>query len=382
MASIQTRSGPKGTSFRVTWREDGSQKVATYRSEEAALNWKRLIEAVGSADEADRILEKQNSTSPTVDEVAEHRLELLRATRGTKATYRQYMRTHISPAFGSWPVDTVSPDDCRRFVIALENKGRAPKMIHNICGWLTSLMLHAEERGWRSGNPMKADMLPPVERSDATEASMFLTKKEADAIISRVRQPYQDFCLLMLSTGMRPSESRSLTVADVLLDQPQPVIRVTKAMKNSREKGGYEYVGPPKSKASRRPGGLPPSAVQMLRPHLAGRPSSEPLFPGVRTEYMSHSAPGRAFNKGAAEARSEGELHKDPDLDSLRHTHASLMLAAGMETWKLANHLGHDETMTRKVYGHLMPEAQFEAATFAAKALDGGAILMLGTATS
>jgi len=40
-----------------------------------------------------------------------------------------------------------------------------------------------------------------------------------------------------------------------------------------------------------------------------------------------------------------------------------------METWKLANHLGHDETMTRKVYGRLMPEAQFEAATFAAKAL-------------
>ncbi|MGJ9405244.1 tyrosine-type recombinase/integrase [Nesterenkonia aurantiaca] len=375
MASIQTRTGPKGTSFRVTWREDGAQKVATYRSEEAAQNWKQLIESVGSGAEADRILAKRQSAAPTVDEVAEHRLELLRATRGTKATYRQYMRTHISPAFGSWPINTVDPDDCRRFVIALENKGRAPKMIHNICGWLTSMMLHAEERGWRTGNPMKADMLPAVERSDDTEANMFLTRAEADAIISRVHQPYRDFCLVMLSTGMRPSEIRALTVGDVLLDQPQPVLRVTKAMKNSRERGSYEYVGPPKSKASRRSVGIPPSTAQLLRGHVAGRKSSEPLFPGARTERMSHSAPGRAFNKGAAAARKAGKLDKDPDLYALRHTHASLMLAAGMETWKLANHLGHDETMTRKVYGHLMPEAQFEAATFAAKALDGGAAL-------
>lgn len=374
MASIQTRSGPKGTSFRVTWREDGSQKVATYRTEEAAQNWKRLIESVGSGEEADKILERRKSKSPTVDEASEHRLELLRATRGTKATYRQYMRTHISPTFGAWPVDTVTPDDCRRFIIALENKPLSPKMIHNVCGWLTSLMLHAEERGWRSGNPVKPDMLPALERSDAREANMFLTRAEAQEILDRVAQPYQDFCRLMLATGMRPSEIRALTVADVLLDLPQPTIRVTKALKNSREKGGYEYIGPPKSKASRRSVGLPPSAVGLLRTLVAGRASSEPLFPGVRTEYMSHSAPGRAFNKGAAEARTEGKLHKDPDLYSLRHTHASLMLAAGMETWKLANHLGHDETMTRKVYGHLMPEAQFEAATFAAKALAEDAV--------
>lgn len=117
------------------------------------------------------------------------------------------MRTHNSPTFGSLPVDTVGPDDCRRFVIALENKGRAPKMIHNVCGRLSSLMFQAEERGWRSGNPMKADMLPAVEGSDATEASMFLTKPEADAIISRARQPYQDLCLLMLSTGCAPQRS-------------------------------------------------------------------------------------------------------------------------------------------------------------------------------
>lgn len=84
---------------------------------------------------------------------------------------------------------------------------------------------------------------------------------------------------------------------------------------------------------------------------------------------MSEDSLSSAFSKAAESARQAGKLAKKPTLYALRHTHASLMLAAGMETWKLAAHLGHDETMTRKVYGHLMPDAQFEAASYAAKAL-------------
>lgn len=128
----------------------------------------------------------------TVSAVSDHRMELLLARSYTVQTYRTYMRNHINPAMGSWPVDTVSEDDCRRFVISLEKKGLSPKYIHNICGWLSSIFLHAEERGWRSGTPMKSGILPAVERSDDAEQDQFLTRNEAQAVIDRMPLPFRD----------------------------------------------------------------------------------------------------------------------------------------------------------------------------------------------
>ncbi len=369
MASIEVRERPRGTTYRVVWRTpEGIKKSKTWPTREKADLWKSLIEEVGGdSKRAAEALARQSSRAKTVNQVSEHRMELLRARSYTVQTYRTYVKNHISPTLGSWPVDTVSEDDCRRFVISLEKKGLSPKYIHNICGWLSSIFLHAEERGWRSGNPMKAGMLPPVERTDEAEHHQFLTRTEAQAIIDRIPQPYQDAAALMLATGMRPAELRALTVGDCWLDQKQPVIRVTIAINQDREKG--EHLGPVKSRASRRSIGLPPSAVQMLKRRCEGRESQERLFPGARGDWMSEDSLSGAFSRAAEKARTAGKLAKKPTLYALRHTHASLMLAAGMETWKLAAHLGHDETMTRNVYGHLMPDAQFEAAGYAARAL-------------
>lgn len=369
MASIEVRQRPKGTTFRVVWRTpEGIKKSKTWPTMEKANLWKSLIEEVGGdSARAAEALARQSSQAMTVSAVSDHRMELLRARSYTVQTYRTYMRNHISPAMGSWPVDTVSEDDCRRFVISLEKKGLSPKYIHNICGWLSSIFLHAEGRGWRSGNPMKSGMLPAVERSDDAEQDQFLTRNEAQAVIDRMPLPYRDAAALMLATGMRPAELRALVVGDCWLDQAQPVIRVTKAINQDRERG--EHVGAVKSRASRRSIGLPPSAVEMLRSRSEGRESGGRLFPGARSDWMSEDSLSRSFAKAAEKARKDGKITKGPTLYALRHTHASLMLAAGMETWKLAAHLGHDETMTRKVYGHLMPDAQFEAAGYAAKAL-------------
>ena len=47
----------------------------------------------------------------------------------------------------------------------------------------------------------------------------------------------------------------------------------------------------------------------------------------------------------------------------LRHSHASQLLAAGVNIKVVAERLGHaDPTITLRVYSHLMPGAQAEAA--------------------
>src|SRR5690625_2843741 len=371
MASIEERPGPRRTSYRVIWRDrDGRKKSKTWHTLERAQLWKGLIESVqGDEAEAARHLARQASQAMTVAEVSDHRLNLLRGTEFTLQTYESYMRNHIGPALGDWPVDTVEDDDCRRFVIGLERKGLSPKYVHNICGWLTSIFKHAEERGWRQGNPMKPEMLPEVVRSDEDEADMFLTREEAYAIIERMPKHHQDAATLMLATGLRPAEMRALTVGDVYLDAQHPVVRVTKAIKQDRAKGSY--VGPPKSRRAVRSAGLPPSAVAILRKHVKGRKSDEYLFPSANGSWIPESTFYQAFTAGVKRARAAGKLAKNPSPYSLRHTHASLMLDAGMDLWKLSRHMGHgSQQVTEDVYAHLMPDAHYQVASFAAKALE------------
>lgn len=369
MAHIEERKKLNGTSYRVIWYDhEGKRKTKTWPTQERAELWQSLIEAVnGDTEEAARHLARQASKVMTINEVSEHRLELIRATDYSRQTYRSYMHNHISPAMGGWPVDTVTEDDCRRFVIGLERKKLSAKYINNICGWLTSILRHAEDRKWRAGNPMKADMLPDVLRTDADEIDMFLTRTEAQAIIERMPKSQQARAMLILATGARPGEMRALLVGDVNLEAKQPVVRVTKAVKRDMKTG--DYVGPPKSRESVRSLGLAPSTVKMLRPHVEGRRPNEYLFPGADGRWASHDAFYEAFKLGVRKAQADGLLDKNPSPYALRHTHASLMIDAGMDLWSLSRHMGHaSQEITEKTYLHLMPDAQYKAATFAAKA--------------
>lgn len=371
MASVETRTGPRGTSYKVVWYDaDGRKRSKTWTDRSDAEIWRTLIESVrGDEAKAVQALARQASAAMTVQAVSDHRLGLLRSTAFSRQTYESYMRNHIGPAIGDWPVDTVTEDDCRRFVLGLERKGLSPKYIGNICGWLTSVFKHADARGWRAGNPMKPEMLPAVLRTDADEADMFLTKDEAYAIIEQMPKRHQDPARLMLATGLRPAEMRALTVGDVWLDQEQPVVRVTKAIKQDRAKGSY--VGPPKSARAVRSIGVSPSAADMLRAHVEGRRSTERLFPDANGSWLPESTYYQAFTAGVARARKDGVLDKNPSPYSLRHTHASLMLAQGMDLWALSRHMGHaSQAITENVYAHLMPDAHYRAAVYAANALE------------
>lgn len=162
---------------------------------------------------------------------------------------------------GDWPVDQVTGDDCRRFVISLEEKPLGPKMIHHVCGWQVSVLRHADDRGHRKSVPMKSEMLSKITPSDEDEENMFLTRAEAQSVIKRIKNPkYQDACALLLATGLRPSELRALKVRDVTITETRQVIRVSKAIRQNRETG--EYVGPPKSELSDRRVGMPPRRLR------------------------------------------------------------------------------------------------------------------------
>lgn len=365
MARIEERETKTGTSYRVVWYTKGKrQPPLTTRSKDKAEQWKRLIELhKGDQQAAARDLAKVKSQTPTLRDVALHHMERLRTERFTVQTYDSYLRTHIGPTLGSIPVDLITDDDVRRFIKKLESK-LAVKTIHNICGFLSGVLSHAVKQGYIASSPYHHSMLPkagPVEDHDK-----FMTRDEAQRIIKNIHSDlHRDIAGFLLSTGLRPAEMRALQVRDVNLEAQQPVVRVTKAMKQDRKTG--DYIGPPKSPRSVRTVGLPPSTTGMLADHVKNREGSSPLFAGTDGQHLKREIVNWHWNQAV---KRTPKLDRKPGLYALRHTHASLMLDAGMSIWELSRHMGHSSvSITERTYAHLMPDAHYKSAAFAAKAL-------------
>jgi integrase len=119
-------------------------------------------------------------------------------------------------------------------------------------------------------------------------------------------------------------------------------------------------------------------ALQALREQLlARRPTATGLvFTSPRADSVWNSDNFRAdvFSKAVKRAAAQAEPARRADFErlefhDLRHTFASLMIAAGANPLQLAEALGHtdktgrpDPTLIWKRYGHLYPGSTREAA--------------------
>lgn len=124
-------------------------------------------------------------------------------------------------------------------------------------------------------------------------------------------------------------------------------------------KGG-QAEGLPKS-GKRRTVSIPASLVSELRPLVDDRPSDARLFTTKR---------GKSLRKANWRVREFLPAVKAAGLEvegltphKLRHTAASLAIAAGADVKVVQQMLGHADTaMTLNVYGHLFPDKLDEVA--------------------
>lgn len=370
MAVIEERKNKAGHSYKVTWYSKGvRQKPITLKSRKEAEEWKRLIELhKGDQDAAAGALAKVRHTGPTMTDIFEHWIERRNVTPYTRQNYESYWRNHIGPAMGHYPVTAVTTDDIRALVKTMADKGLAPKTIRNNVGILSPVLSHAVKYSWLESSPYDDELLP-ANRMQTAERDKFLSRDEIELILGGFTDPtpYR----VMLATGMRPGELCALDVSDAYLHDRQPSIRVNKAVKQDRVHG--DYIGEPKSEKSVRTIGIPPSVVALLEPLATGRPPSAPLFtqadgPGKNPKRvrLRRKRMYQTWQRQVGKLREAGKLSKNPNLYSLRHTHASMMIGAGMQMWPLSRHLGHSSvTTTETHYLHLMPEAVYQVASYA-----------------
>ena len=168
------------------------------------------------------------------------------------------------------------------------------------------------------------------------------------------------FILLVAKTGMRFSEALALTPKD--FDFAHQSLSINKTW-NYKEDGGFL---PTKNKSSVRKIQIDWQTVIQFSELLKFKPEDEPIF--VETgQKIYNSTVNDVLTRHCKQCGiSEISIH------GLRHTHASLLLFAGVSIASVARRLGHASmTTTQKTYLHIIQELENKDVDLIMRTLSG-----------
>lgn len=166
------------------------------------------------------------------------------------------------------------------------------------------------------------------------------------------------FILLVAKTGMRFSEALALTPRD--FDFSHQMLSISKTW-DYKGNGGFL---PTKNKSSVRKIQIDWQTVIQFSELVKGLPEDEPIF--VKGKVYNSTVNDILSRHCKTLNLSEISIH------GLRHTHASLLLFAGVSIASVARRLGHASmTTTQKTYLHIIQELENQDVDLVMRSLSG-----------
>ncbi|WP_327429465.1 tyrosine-type recombinase/integrase [Streptomyces sp. NBC_01236] len=341
--------------WRVRWYgPDAKPKAKTFRTvPQAEAEQQALLQKLDKGSYRD-----PQSAKAAVRLVAdEWHTSLRKQGRRTKDDYRELLDLYVIPKWGDWQVGAVQWADVSEWVTELCNTpgaaGRplSPSRIKKAYYVLSSVMKHAVKTHRISASPAHDHDLP---RSDDDDDHVYLTHEQLETLAEQAGR-YQTFIRTLGYTGIRWGEAIAIKVGRTQLDDRR--IRILQAYSDI---DGHLELGPVKNH-EKRSVPLPRSFAEELRPLVAGRGRDELVFTAPEGGPMRYpNFRRRDFDKAVTGA-GLADLGVTPH--KLRHTAASLAIAAGADVKVVQTMLGHKSAaMTLDVYGHLWPDRLDEVA--------------------
>ena len=212
-------------------------------------------------------------------------------------------------------------------------------------------------------NPAALVANPEPKRSEVQT----FTLAELELVADELHNAFAAIPAFAALTGLRPCEWLALERRDV--DYQGGVVHVRREYVD----GVVKLYG--KTGRSLRTVPLPAPAAQALAEHPA-RIDSRRLFPAARGGHIDLHA--WRWREWYPALRAAGIDKRVPY--AMRHTYASVSIAAGVSLFELSRFMGTSAQMLDKTYGHLLPDARDRARTAldpfittAAEAAEGGA---------
>jgi integrase len=275
--------------------------------------------------------------------------------RRTRESDESAWRNHIRPRFGNWPIASITAAEVSAWVGGLVARGLAPSTAMRVLATLRSILAFAVADGRVQHNVAALARKPTSGR--ARREGQALTLDELHALTAACTGPYRDVVLVLALAGMRWGEVAGLQVGD-RVSVPGPGLRLSRAVLASKG-GGSLYVDTLKNNRARTVP-LVPELVPIVDRWSVGKASDAWLFaaPGGGPLRESNWKRSVGWRTAKTVAGVPGVRVHD-----LRHTAASLWLAAGADPKVVQRVLGHaTATMTMDLYGHLVDANLWQAA--------------------
>lgn len=242
---------------------------------------------------------------------------------------------YIKPYFGGFKLPDIDKHEVMVFRNSLIEKKLAPSSINLLMVQLAGILTRAHEEGKISTYPMKK-LGKLAANSERIDPFSFDELRQFLDYLTASKPEYYDMIFIWSHCGFRVGEVLALKWADV--DYCNGLVSINATMLN----GGEE--GPPKTANSRRTIPIRPSVVESFkRQEKRSRMACDYVFPNPLT--------GNRYNMPIVFWRRfknllKLSLLKDRSPNQLRHTFATLHIAAGENVTWVAEMMGHRNVAT------------------------------------
>jgi integrase len=351
-------------SFRLRWRVDGKRYSKTVAGSitDAKRELRKLLR---SADTGTHVAPAKLTISDYVTTWLDNSRDL---SPKTLERYRELSAKQIIPHLGTIALQALRPAQIEAWHSTLIRAGGAngvplsPRTVGHAHRLLHVVLDHAMRLEVIGRNVASIVSPPKVDRVEIE----ILTAEQINAVLARLADhSLLPIVAMALGTGMRRGELCGLAWGTVDLDKA--TVRVERSMEQTR--AGLRFK-PPKTNSGRRTISLAQGTVAMLREHRARQ-----------MELRLKLGAGKLGDDDLVFAKADGSPYKPDDLSrdwgmvgrrwglprvpfhALRHTHASALIAAGLDVVSVSKRLGHaTPTITLSVYSHLFDRADTRAA--------------------
>lgn len=287
-------------------------------------------------------------------------------------SYRRNVDIHVAPRIGHIPLQKLAPEDLDSFYASLMVDGRrngaggglSPRTVRIIHGMLRKALADAQRKGTVTRNV--ADLAdPPKPRGYQRKEMRIWAPEQLKQFLEEIQghRLYPAF-FLAANTGMRRGEVLGLRWDDVDLDNARLSVR------HGLLNVAYELVlSDVKTAAGRRTVDLDERTIAVLRSWRRAQ-LQERLACGLPREedgVVFATAEGKPTHPDLFSQIFDRHVKKSTlpriRLHDLRHTHASILLKAGVPVKVVSERLGHSSpAFTMTVYQHVLPGMQADAA--------------------
>lgn len=288
----------------------------------------------------------------------------------TFESYEMIIKTHLIPVLGNIKVENLEPMHVKRYQTHKLKSGRkdgkegglSKRTVQYHHRVLSKALKHAVRWKVMDNNPCNYIDAPSPDKPEIHS----LSQEQIDKLLNIAENWVYDLIYIAVFTGMRRGEILALRWKDI--DFKEKVIQVKQSV--TKPTGKDLIFRQPKNKSSIRPINVDDGVIKILkrkrREQKENKLRAESKYNNEYDNLVFRGAFGkpilprratRRFNLTAKKAElSDFRLH------DLRHTHATLMLKAGVHPKIVQERLGHSTiSQTLDTYSHVIPSMQKEA---------------------